>query len=359
MGRILKRTFIGLAVLAVVAGIVALHLLDVTGAFDTINYRPIAGCNALALSGAAEDIEVDHSSGIAYLSVFDRRAAMTDNKVVGTVLKLDLSQPNGLLKPATAEDPPGFRPHGISLWAHGDGPARLFVVNHPLDASGLERQTVEIFEQRADQLFHHVKTVRDALFLHPNDVAAVGPEQFYVANDTGAHNTFTRLIEFLFQSGWSDVVYYDGTKAAIAVAGRAMANGVTASADGLKLYVAETAGRQLLIFDRDTETGALYWSGLIELPGGPDNLDLAEDGSLWIAAHPNTWALIQHIAKGKPAPTMILRLASPVTGFTKPEPVYVNDGTQISVGSVGASFRGRLLIGSFMDKKLLTCPLTQ
>jgi hypothetical protein len=357
MGKILKRVFVALAVLIVVVGIVVLRFLNVTGAFDTIHYRPIASCSALALPGAAEDIQVDHASGIAYLSVFDRRAALHDRGITGTILKLDLNQPNAALKPATAGDPPGFRPHGVSLWTHGDEPKRLFVVSHPLDASGQEQQTVEIFEQQADQLFHHMKTVSDALFVHPNDLAAVGPEQFYVANDSGAHNSFTRMIEFLFQPGWSSVVYYDGAKGAIAVTGRAMANGVMASADGLKLYLAETAGRQVLIFDRDTQTGGLYWSGLIELPGGPDNLDLAEDGSLWVAAHPNTWALIQHVRSGKPAPTMILRLASPVGGFTKPEPVYVNDGTQISVGSVGATFRGRLLIGSFMDKQLLTCPL--
>ncbi len=358
MRKLLKRVCIGLAVLGLVAAIVALRFLDVTGAFDTINYRPIASCSALTLTGGAEDIEVDQLSGIAYLSVFDRRAGMQDTHVVGTILKLDLNQPNAALQPATAGDPPGFRPHGVSLWAQGEGPQRLLVVNHPLDALGEEQQTVEVFEQQTDQLFHHVKTVRDALFVHPNDLAAVGPDQFYVGNDTGAHNAFTRMIEFLFQSGWSTVVYYDGTKGAIAVAGRAMANGVTASADGLKLYLAETAGRQLLIFDRDTETGALYWSGLIELPGGPDNLDLAEDGSLWVAVHPNSFALMQYILKEKPAPTMILRLASPVSGFAKPEPVYVNDGTQVSAGSVGARFRDKLLIGSFMDRKLLTCPLT-
>lgn len=358
MGRILKRALVGLGVVFAVVGMVVLHFLYVTGAFDTLKDLPIAGCSARALPGAAEDIEVDHSSGVAYLSVLDRRAMLHDKHVVGTILKLDLNRPDADLKPATAEDPPGFRPHGVSLWAHGDGPRRLFVVNHPLDAAGREQQTVEIFEEHADQLFHHLKTLRDALFLHPNDIAAVSAEHFYVANDTGAHNAFTRMIEFLFQPGWSTVVYFDGTQGAVAVDGRALANGVTASADGLKLYVAETAERQVLIFDRDPETGALYWSGLIAVPGGPDNLDLAEDGSLWVAAHPDTWAVMRHIAKSKPAPTMILRLAAPVNGFTKPEPVYVNDGTQISVGSVGASFRGRLLIGSFTDRYLLNCPLT-
>jgi arylesterase / paraoxonase len=231
------------------------------------------------------------------------------------------------------------------------------VVNHALGADGSEVETVEVFEQQSDQLFHHQRTVRDVLFVHPNDLAAVGPDQFYLANDSGAHHGFTRALEFLLQLGWSNLVYYDGTHVSVSVADRASVNGVAASADGLKLFVAETAARQVLIFDRDTETGTLYWSGLIELPGAPDNLDLAEDGSLWVAAHPNIWAVMRNASAGTPAASMILKLAAPVNGFAKPQPIYVNDGTEISVGSVGVEFRGRLVIGSFTDRKLLVCPL--
>jgi arylesterase/paraoxonase len=357
VGRILKRIFITLGVALVLVALLLLRLLNAGGAFDRIAYHALAGCAPQPLPGSAEDLEVDHATGIAYLSVLDRRAARTGADVAGTVLALDLSRSGAPPLPAIADAPPGFRPHGLSLWARGDGPRRLFVVNHPRDAQEHEQQTIEVFEQAADRLFHHVRTVRDPLFVHPNDLAAVGPEQFYVANDSGAHSGFTRLLEFLLRPGWSDVVYYDGAHASVAVSGRAMANGVAASADGLRLYVAETAARQVLIFDRDTENGSLYWSGLVELPGGPDNIDLAEDGSLWVAAHPNLWALLRYLFAAKPAPTMILRMTAPVSGFNKPQRIYVNDGTEISAASVGVAYRGRLVIGSVMDRKLLICPL--
>jgi len=357
VGRILKRIFIVLGAVVVVLALLFLHAFYAGGAFKSITYHALADCSAESLPGAAEDLAIDHANGTAYLSVFDRRAAMHDSSVTGTILKLDVNRPGAHPVPALADAPPGFRPHGLSLWLEGDGPKRLFVVNHALDAQGHEQQSVEVFEEAADQLFHHVKTVRDPLFVHPNDIAAVGRNQFYLANDSGAHNALTRLIEFLFQPGWSDILYYDGAHASVVVSGRAMGNGVMASADGLKLFIAETAAQQILVFDRDTETGKLYWSGRVGLPGGADNLDLAEDGSLWVAVHPNLWALVRNLFASSPAPTMILRMPAPVSGFNKPEPIYVNDGTQISAGSIGAAYRGRLFIGSVTDKKLLTCPL--
>jgi arylesterase/paraoxonase len=357
MGTNLKRVLIVLGAALVIAALIAVRFLSATGAFRTIQYRAVAACAAEPLPGSAEDMEIDHATGIAYLSVLDRRAAVNDPLLTGTILKVDLNQLSLHPVPATADDPPGFRPQGLSLWSHANQPRRLFVVSHPLDFNGRDEQTVEVFEERTDGLFHHEKTVRDALFLHPSDLAAVGPDQFYVANDSGAHNVLTRAFELLFQLGWSDVVYYDGSHASVAASGRSLASGVMVSGDGLRLYLAESGAQQLLIFDRDTETGSLYWSGLIELPGGPANLDIAEDGSLWVAVHPNLWALMRNMSAGTPAPTMILRMAAPVTGFVKPQPIYVNSGAEFSAGSVGAAYRGRLFIGSVTERKLLVCPL--
>jgi arylesterase/paraoxonase len=275
----------------------------------------------------------------------------------GTILRLDLHQPGSQPLPATAGDPPGFRPQGLSLWSHAPDPRRLFVVNRALDPEGAEQQSVEVFEEQPDGLFHHEKTVRDALFAHPNDLAAVGPDQFYLSNDSGAHYALTRAFEALFQLAWSDVIYYDGAHASIAASGRASAAGVTVSADGLRLYLAETSARQIVIFDRDTESGSLYWSGLIELAGAPEKLDIGADGSLWAAVQPNSWAAMRDLSGAGPAPTMILRMPPPVNGFLKPQSVYVNDGGEFSAGSLGTAYGERLYVGSTTEKKLLICPL--
>jgi len=353
----LMRLSLVLGAALLVAALGALQYLSARDAFARIQPRAIAGCMAQPLSGSAEDLAIDRATGLAYLSVLDRRAARDEPLRTGTIMKLDLNQPGAQPLPATVGDPPGFRPQGLSLWSHAPDPLRLFVANRPLDAEGREEQTIEVFEEQPDGRLHYQKTVRDALFVHPSDLAAVGPDQFYLSNDSGAHNALARAVEALFQLGWSDVVYYDGAHASVAVSERKSGAGVTVSPDGLRLYFAEADARQVLIFDRDTETGSLFWSGLIELAGAPDKLDIGADGSLWAAVQPNRWAAMRNLSSASPAPTMILRMPAPVNGFVKPQPVYVNGGGEFSAGSVGTAYAGRLFIGSVTEKKLLICPL--
>jgi hypothetical protein len=54
---------------------------------------------------------------------------------------------------------------------------------------------------------------------------------------------------------------------------------------------------------------------------------------------------------------MILKMAAPVNGFVKPQPIYVNDGREFSAGSIATVHGGRLMIGSITEKRLLVCPL--
>ncbi|HZF17836.1 MAG TPA: hypothetical protein VE046_18065 [Steroidobacteraceae bacterium] len=353
-----KRIFIFTGVLLAVAGLVALRILTASGAFATARRQDIAGCTSFALPGSAADLEMDRSSGIVYLSVLDRRALDGNALVTGTILKLDLNDPGAQALPATTGDPPGFRPAGLSLWAHPNGPRRLFVVNHAVDADGAEGRSVEVFEEEEDDhLFHYRKTVLDPAFVNPDDVAAVGPDQFYLTNHGGAGNVLTRAVETVIRPGWSDVLYYDGTKSSVAVSGRSFAGGVTVSADGLRLYLAEAGAKQLLIFDRDTETGSLYWSSLIEVAGAPDKLDIGEDGALWAAVEPNTWARERSLSSTTPAPTVILKFAAPVNGFSKAQTIYSNAGGDFSGGSAAVAHKNQLIIGSVTEKRLLRCPL--
>jgi arylesterase/paraoxonase len=351
----LKRYLLGLGAVLLAAALVVVRFLTVSGAFAEIEPQPLAGCTSQPLPGPAADLEIDRATGIAYLSVLDRRSLGENALIVGSIQKLDLNQAGAQPMPATAGDPPGFRPQGLSLWLHTEGPRRLFVVNRPLDADEREQQTVEVFEEQSDGLFHHQKTLSDALFVHASDVAAVGPDQFYLSNDSGARNFVTRTVEVLFQTAWSNVVYYDGAHASVAVSDRSMATGLTASADGLRLYVAEAGARQILIFDRDPDTGSLYWSSLIEVPGAPERLDIAQDGALWVAVQPNTWARMRSLSSTSVAPTMILTMASPVNGFSKPQRIYVNDGSEFSGGTVSAAHRGRVILGSATESRLMIC----
>ncbi len=352
-----KRIFIFVGVLLAIAGLILLRLATANGAFATVRPQNIAGCASLALPGSAADLEMDRSSGVLYLSVLDRRALDGNTLATGTILKLDLNDPAAQALPATTGDPPAFRPAGLSLWAHPGEPRRLFVVNHALDADGAVGKSVEVFEEEDDHLFHYRKTLLNAAFVNPDDIAAVGPDQFYLTNHGGAGNALTRAIEAVIRPGWSDVIYFDGTHASVAASERSFASGVTVSADGLRLYLAEAGAQQILIFDRDTETGSLYWSSLIAVAGAPDKLDTGEDGALWAAVEPNSWARERSLSSNAMAPTVILKFAAPVNGFSKPQTIYANPGTDFSGGSVAVAHKGQLIAGSVSEKRILRCPL--
>lgn len=320
------------------------------GAFATLEPHFEGQCTALATGGpSAEDIQIDASSGVGYLSAYDRRAMIAGKAVEGTIFGLDLNAPELALEDSVSGAPAGFRPHGLSLYRDDDGQLSLYVINHLADGT----HSIEIFDASATRLTHR-RTVKDPLLSDPNDIVAVGRDQFFVANDTGARNGFERATELLLARGLSPIVFFDGETMAVSRSDLAAASGINVSLDGTEIYVAETLGERVRSFTRGDGAG-LDEKAVFELDSGADNIDIAADGALWVAAHANTLKLIQHFADAaSPAPTQIWRI-DPVTGSAAT--VYVNAGDEISAGSVGATYRDRLLIGSITEAKVLICDL--
>ncbi len=365
----LKR--IGWTALVVVA-LVAIVLFDFLrhgGQFKTLEPHFAGSCKAVPMSASAEDIQIDRARGLAYLSYLDRRGQVEGKPVLGTVMLLDLNQPEARPRPALATDPPQFRPHGMSLYRAGDGSQRLFVISHPPGAG----HVVEIFEQSVTGAFTPVRSVRDPLLLDPNAIVAAGPEQFYVANDSGATNAFEKATELLFRRGLSKVVYFDGRTMRVAASGLKSASGIAMSPDGSRIYVAETAGNRVSVFERNAASGDLRLVEHVDLGSAADNINVDADGSVWIAAHAKVLALGLHFGDAsRPAPTQLFRLrldsnGADATGATtqvadakrnsRLTEIYLDNGQAISAGSVGAVFKEQLLIGSITERKILRCRL--
>lgn len=350
----LRRSLIAAGSLLVVVAAFTLEFLSFSGHFRDIVPRQPGECSTLPLPASAEDIQIDRNRSIAYLSALDRRALVGGTNVLGDVLQIDLAADPLRIDKALESPPPLFRPHGMSLYRMGDGKLRLFVISHPPE----QPHTVEIFEQSPTGRFVHVETVRDPLLTSPNAIVAVGPRQFYVANDKGASNFIGRLRESVMRAGLSTLVFHDGASTdgastRVVAEGLKSAVGLGLSPDGLRLHAAETLGKRLAEYSRDPLTGDLTLLRHIDIDGSPDNVNVDVDGTLWIAVHARLLDLIRHF--GDPqhhSPTTIVTYSNGVI-----RPVYVEDGANISAGSVGAAFDGRLYVGSITEPELRVCRL--
>lgn len=352
-----KPVVIVLAAVLVAAAVVAFDFLQHNGLFKTLKPYFAGTCTTVPLAASAEDIRIDHDRGVAYLSYLDRRAVAEGKARTGTVALLDLNVADPRPRPALATEPAGFRPHGLSLYVPEQGPRRLFVISHPDGGA----HAVEIFEESATGAFAPVETIRDPLLVSPNAIVAVGPREFYVANDSGASNRFERLQERLFRRGLSTVTHFDAKRMRVVAEGLQSAGGIAVSNHGLWVYVSETDGNRLRIFDRDSATGALEPRNIVELGSAPDNLNIDTDGTLWIAAHPRLLALRRHRRDAtKPAPTAVYRLRTSVVEKEDRVTIpYLDRGNGISAGSVVAVHDRRMLIGSLTEHKALLCELPE
>jgi arylesterase/paraoxonase len=136
----------------------------------------------------------------------------------------------------------------------------------------------------------------------------------------------------------------------------ASGGGINSSADHRTLYVAETSGKRVRVLDR-ADDGSVTERARIAVDTSPDNIDVAADGSLWVAGHANTLKLIQHFIKGSPAPSQVWRVALGADGTSEQEEIYLDDGSNLSAGSVGATYGKLLLVGSITERKIQVCEM--
>jgi len=310
-------------------------------------------CTELPMEASAEDIRIDRQRGVAYLSYLDR-AKPRSTSVSGTVMLVDLNAAEPRIRAALSTTPPGFRPSGMSLHVPAEGPRRLFVINTV--HGGVD--SVEIFEQTPTGTFAHVESVRDRLLASANALVAVGPRQFYAASFSGQNPASEPDRRDLRRGSWN-VVYYDGKRMRAVAERLRMASGIEISPDGREIYVSEANRRQLRIFDRSMQRGDLKLRDTVPLGSVPDNLTVGDDGSVWIAAHPRAMTLARHFEDATTrSPTQVLKFTPGAIGDERVSEVYLNDGTQLSAGSVAATWRDRMLVGALNDRRLLVCRLT-
>ena len=122
------------------------------------------------------------------------------------------------------------------------------------------------------------------------------------------------------------------------------------------LIVGGLLSRSLTAYTREPFTGQLTEDDTLNLSTGPEKLSLDAQGQVLVASHANLLEWRAAVAdSGKRAASQILRV-----NLTNGVPqtvgqIYGDDGTQLAGASVGVAVPGRLLIGSSLDGRLMSC----
>lgn len=306
----------------------------------------------------AEDLVIDHATGLAFVSCDDRRNP--DSRGALYAYNLETSTPAFVDLTASITSLPDFHPHGISLHIAPDSTRWLFAVNH-LDP---ETHTVEVFTYTGDALQHRY-SIDDTsgLLTSPNDIVALDSARFYVTNTTAKKpGSISQLAEGLFNSKSGAVLYADLRTATAAgsikhslpftrvAAPFGYANGINISPDGTLLYLATSLERTLYLYSIRPD-GRLIEHSSHRFDTMLDNIDVAPDGMLWIAAQPKKLAFFRYAKNPKhPSPSEVLEVElNQSNTYESHRVVYRNDGTPLAASSVAARYGSTLLIGSVFD----------
>ncbi len=326
------------------------NMVPASGVFADLQPKLVDQCRSVTVFPGTEDVTIDEETGIAFVSADDRRATAAGAPVQGGIyaLRLDGSDRVSKVSPESFGD---FHPHGISLWRGEDGRKRLFAINHTIG----DGDKVEVFDVGFGGALLHVDTIAFPEMTSPNDLVGVGPRSFYVTNDRGFRGGVMETLEAYLALPASSLAYYNGQSGSVAVKGLTYANGVNVSADGKTLFVSEFLRRRIGVYERNPETGSLTLLKRYPVNTGPDNIEIASDGALWIGGHTKVFDFVKHAEDASAiAPSHVIRV-NPATGET--EDVLIDISGVLNGSSVGAATADTLIVGAVFDDHVLVCPL--
>ncbi len=325
------------------ATMVGRYLFD-GGLFHVLAQHVPATCSAIDLGGNTfRDMAVDQTTGMLYVST----GGASEN--TGAIKRVDLTAAELKLEPALSKAPTNFTPDVIGLFSM-DGTRRLFAVNRAV----ADHPTLEMFDYGEDGLWSHAANMRDTRFQNPADVQPVGPDAFYIANRPSSRNPVETGMEMLLGRNKGTLIYNNGERTIAAVIEMAGAGGLGISPDGKMLYVTQPLSRDVRTYEREPLMGSMKNGKSIKVPGAPRHLEVAADGSLWVALDPQLgWG---ERAPAKGAPTQIIRIEDPNTDPKITEPYVALDGS-FSAATVAVPFGNRLAIGSPVESHIQVCTL--
>jgi len=288
-----------------------------------------------------EDIALVPNSGRLIISAHDRLASDDVDGGLYSATVFDL-QARGSFKPkrltGLKEKWTPFRPHGIAVSDDG----RIAVINR----AGAGTATIDIARLDGNRL-QRLTRFEGPQLCRANDLifagGAGGPDTLVATIDRGSCGFSVRdLIPFAGGTG-SVIELTPGRYPRVLMTGLSFANGLL-EIDG-ELVISETRADRLYRL-----------SGPISLPGGPDNLSLAQGRKIIAAVHPVLYQLALYRYGGASrAPSRILAIDADRPG--QPAEVLFDDPAgKIYSGATSAVLSdGVLVAGSVRESALLVC----
>jgi len=337
-----------LVILILVVGFFIVKTLYQAGQFKTIDeHFDGEVTNIYTNMPGPEDMQVDYATGNLFIASATRRK--NENSLNDGIYLLNLDSGEvPVLLPNTLKEP--FHPHGISL-LRKDSTLYIFAVNH-----NDKGDYVESFRYN-DNTLQHMASYSSPEMCCPNDLVATDIDKFYVTNDHGAKKGVMRIIEDYIRIPRSSLFYFDGESFIKAAGPFNYANGVNVSKDKNRLYMTTTTGSSVIVFEINDDA-TLSRKGTTDVGTGVDNIDIDEDGNLWIAAHPKLLDFVKH-SKDSTAhsPSQVLKL-TPKDDYTfTVEEIYLNEGSEISGSSVAVFYQNELFIGGVFDRSVIRAML--
>ncbi len=326
----LKAVSAGATLLLVLTG----YVLWKTGITTSVGSHFDGHCYADDSIPAAEDIVIDPTTGVAYISSYRADTA--------GIYTLDLNRPDATTAPLTLDTPQHFLPLGIAGFPVSGPFSHLFVVNRHAAPS------VEVFALPSGE---HLRTIRHPLIRFPNNVVAVAPQEIYITNTHATDpDSPWRWIATLLRLETGSVIRVKDASVTVAAEDIGYANGITVTPAYDEVFVGSVATHEVHVFKR-REDGVLNRVNRMAAPGGVDNLALDGQGRLYAAVHPQAFAALAHLSGRAPfAPSRVVRFEK-----EQAEIVFEDPGQSLAAAAIGSVWGNHLLIGPVRDDHFLRC----
>lgn len=294
-----------------------------------------------------EDITISYDDSFAIVSSTHRLVYPPTTNEEGNLYLIELKSGNFNTKVLKSNIQGSFAPHGISMKKTGDY-YTIMAVNGKLGTP-----SIEVFHLLGEDSLVWIKSMSSPMMKCPNDVRIIDENKFYFTNDHYFPAGIMRKTEEFLGLAISGVVYYNGETYLDATDGIAYANGVNWDEKRKLVYVAASRDFLVKVYNIN-EDGTLNFVENIPVGTGVDNVELDNEGNIWVGGHPNLLKLGSYEKHSvEYAPSELLKVTYKAKGDYSIEHVFLSDGVTMSASTVASVFGPYILAGNLMDSKFL------